>query len=84
MMTETSFFSLNSNSGQALVEYMLIFSLFALIAFGLTGCCDIGLGSDRASTVTVKLLTEILKFSFCPKNCRVGLLYFRPGLVGHK
>jgi hypothetical protein len=57
----------NNNAGQALVEYMLIFSLFALIAFGLTNSFNNLMGNFTTSFSVI--LSQHLSVGVCRSEC---------------
>ena len=57
----------NNNVGQALVEYMLIFSLFALIAFGLTNSFNNLMGNFTTSFSVI--LSQHLSVGVCRSEC---------------
>ena len=67
MVYEKLFPILKSNSGQALVEYMLIFSLFALIAFGLTNSFNNLMGNFTTSFSVI--LSQHLSIGVCETEC---------------
>tara|TARA_B100000925_G_scaffold80902_1_gene57397 strand:+ start:537 stop:761 length:225 start_codon:yes stop_codon:yes gene_type:complete len=67
MVYEKLFSIFKSNSGQALVEYMLIFSLFALIAFGLTNSFNNLMGNFTTSFSVI--LSQHLSIGVCETEC---------------
>jgi len=67
MMGDKFCFLYQKNSGQALVEYMLIFSLFALIAFGLTNSFNTLMGEFTTSFSVI--LSQHLSIGVCETEC---------------
>jgi len=57
----------NNKIGQALVEYMLIFSLFALIAIGMVNAFNNLMG--KFTTTFSVVLSHHLQVGVCEKNC---------------
>ena len=66
-MERSFFFKKNNKLGQALVEYMLIFSLFALIALGMTNAFNNLMG--KFTTTFSVVLSQHLMVGVCEKNC---------------